>query len=156
VRFQRFDERYIVRLEAGESALQTLARLLEAERVDFANVSGAGAVEWVRLAYWNRETRQYEEREFDEQLEVVSFQGNMALKEGKPFLHLHGVFSRRDFSTIGGHVKEARVHPTLEVWLRTEDIPVRRSRDEPSGLELLDLPLGSPPAEGLPSWTRND
>jgi predicted DNA-binding protein with PD1-like motif len=50
------------------------------------------------------------------------------------------VFSRKDFTVLGGHVKEARAYPTLEVWLRTERIPVRRVRDEASGLELLDLP----------------
>jgi predicted DNA-binding protein with PD1-like motif len=50
------------------------------------------------------------------------------------------VFSRRDFSVVGGHVEEARVYPTLEVWLRTERIPVRRVQDEKSGLDLLDLP----------------
>jgi predicted DNA-binding protein with PD1-like motif len=103
-------------------------------------VSGAGAVEWARLGYWNPDTRAYEYRDFPEQLEVVSFQGDASLKAGEPFLHLHGVFSRRDFSTVGGHIKEARVRPTLEVWLRTEATPVRRARDVASGLDLLDLP----------------
>jgi predicted DNA-binding protein with PD1-like motif len=41
---------------------------------------------------------------------------------------------------LGGHIKEARVHPTLEVWLRAEDVPVRRAHDAASGLDLLDLP----------------
>jgi predicted DNA-binding protein with PD1-like motif len=147
VRFQRFGERYIVRLESGEHAVEALTRLLEAEDIEFASVSAAGAVGWLRLAYWNAETRQYEEREFDEQAEVVSFLGNAALKDGKPFLHLHAVFSRRDFSTFGGHIKEVRVHPTLEVWLRTEDIAVRRVKDESSGLDLLDLPSKPPSPE---------
>jgi predicted DNA-binding protein with PD1-like motif len=74
---------------------------------------------------------------------VVSFQGNAALKDGAPFLHIHGVFGRQDFSVYGGHVKEARVRPTLEVWLRTENVPVRRTRDEATGLDLLDLPQGT-------------
>lgn len=94
----------------------------------------------MRLGYWNAEARAYEYRELDEQLEVVSFQGNCSLRDGEPFLHLHGVFGRRDFSVLGGHIQEARVHPTLEVWLRTEDIAVRRARDPASGLDLLQLP----------------
>ncbi|MCA1647396.1 MAG: hypothetical protein LC797_18705 [Chloroflexi bacterium] len=67
-------------------------------------------------------------------------EGNSALKAGKPFLHLHGVFGRNDFSAVAGHIKEARVHPTLEVWLRSEEVAVRRSHDATSGLDLLDLP----------------
>jgi uncharacterized protein len=110
------------------------------EHIEFANVSAAGAVAWIRLAYWNATSRKYEEREFDEQLEIVSFQGNSSLKDNKPFLHVHGVFAREDFSTIGGHIKELRVHPTLELWLRTEDVPVRRVHEPATGLDLLDLP----------------
>ena len=140
MRFQQFGERYIVRFESGESVVEALSAFLSAESIEFANISAAGAVQSVRLAYWNAASRKYQERMFDEQLEVVSFQGNSSLKDGKPFLHIHGVFARPDFSTIGGHVKEARVHPTLEVWLRTEDVPVRRTHDDDSGLDLLDLP----------------
>ena len=140
MRFQRFGDRYIVRLESGEPVIETLTEFLLSERIEFANLSAAGAVRSVRLGYWNADTRAYEYRDLDEQLEVVSFQGNSSLKDGQPFLHLHGVFGRRDFSVVGGHIKEARVHPTLEVWLRTETIAVRRARDETSGLDLLDLP----------------
>jgi predicted DNA-binding protein with PD1-like motif len=140
VRFQRFDDRYIVRLESGEPVIETLARFLRAEQVEFANVSGAGAVQWVRLGYWNAKTQAYEYRELTEQLEVVSFQGNSSLKDAEPFLHIHGVFGRQDFTALAGHIKEARVHPTLEVWLRTEAIPVCRAHDAATGLDLLDLP----------------
>src|SRR5436190_9738180 len=103
---KRFGERFIVRLESDEALVDSLTGLLSEADVGFANISAAGAVEWARLAYWNADTRKYEEREFAEQLEVVSFQGNASLKNGKPFLHVHGVFARRDFSTIGGHVKD--------------------------------------------------
>jgi predicted DNA-binding protein with PD1-like motif len=140
VQFQQFDDRYIVRLESGEPVIETLTAFLRTEGVEFANVSAAGAVESVRLGYWNPSTRAYEYREVEEQMEVVSFQGNASLKDGEPFLHIHGVFGRRDFSVVGGHVKEARVHPTLEAWLRTESLPVRRTRDPATGLDLLDLP----------------
>jgi uncharacterized protein len=137
--FERFGERYVVRLESGEAAIESLLELLTKNDIGFANVSAAGAIRWARLAYWNADTRKYQEQEFTEQLEVVSFQGNASLKDGKPFLHIHGVFARPDFSTLGGHVKEVRVHPTMEVWLRTEDVPVRRLHDAELNLDLLDL-----------------
>lgn len=140
MRFQQFRDRYVVRLEMGEPVIERLVDFLRSERIEFANLSAAGAVQNVRLAYWNANTRSYEYRDFDEQLEVVSFQGNASFKDGEPFLHIHGVFGRKDFSTVGGHIKEARVRPTLEVWLRTEEIPVRRVRDKAIGLDLLDLP----------------
>ena len=139
MRFRRFDERYIVRLESGEPVIESLTRLLRSEGIAFANVSAAGAVRFARLGYWNPDSEAYEYREFNEQLEVVSFQGNASHKDGEPFLHIHGVFGRRDFSVLGGHVKEAHVHPTFEVWLRTEDVTVERAKDPATGLDLLAL-----------------
>jgi predicted DNA-binding protein with PD1-like motif len=143
MRFQRFGDRFIVRLMSGEPLIKTLTAFLERENVEFANLSAAGAVRSVKLAYWNATSGEYEPRQFDEQMEVVSFQGNASLKDDKPFLHLHGVFGKRDFSVVGGHIQEATVHPTFEVWLRTEDVPVRRAKDSASGLDLLDLPHGT-------------
>ncbi len=140
MRYQRFEDRYVVRIESGEPLIDTLTEFLRTERVEFASLSAAGAVSWVRLGYWNPRTHAYEYHEFDEQLEVVSFEGNSALKDGAPFLHLHGVFGRHDFTAVAGHIKDARIHPTLEIWLRTEDVPVRRIHDAASGLDLLDLP----------------
>jgi uncharacterized protein len=140
MRFQRFGDRYIVRLEAGEALFDTLTDFLRSEQIEFATLTAAGAVEWVRLGYWNPTSKSYESRDFSEQLEVVSFEGNSSLKDDKPFLHLHGVFGRRDFSVIGGHIKEARANPTFEIWLRTEDVPVRRVHEDATGLDLLDLP----------------
>ncbi|HKP52954.1 MAG TPA: PPC domain-containing DNA-binding protein [Chloroflexia bacterium] len=140
MQYQRFGGRYIVRLESGEAVIETLTGLLQAEGVQFASVSAIGAVRRAQLGYWNAATGEYEFRDFEEQMEVVSFGGNCSLKGGKPFLHIHCVLGRRDFSVIAGHLKEAEVHPTLEVWLRTEQSPVRRARDSESGLDLLDLP----------------
>ena len=140
MRFESFGNRYIIRLEKGEEVVETLKRFLASEGIGFGNFSAAGALQWIRLAYWNPTTRQYEYREMEEQLEVVSFQGNASRVDGDPHLHLHGAFGRKDFTVVGGHVKEARVNPTLEVWLRAEEIEVERKRDQDTGLELLDLP----------------
>jgi len=140
VRVQQFDHRYVVCLESGEALIETLTALLRGEQLAFATLTAAGAVSWVRLGYWDARRQAYEYREIEEQLEVVSFEGNASLKDGQPFLHLHGAFGRHDFTVLGGHIQEARVHPTLEVWLRVEDVPVRRRHDPSTGLDLLDLP----------------
>lgn len=55
-------------------------------------------------------------------------------------VHLHVALGRADLTVIGGHLREAIVLPTLEVWLRTEPVDVRRTKDPATGLDLLDLP----------------
>jgi predicted DNA-binding protein with PD1-like motif len=140
MRIQRFDERFIVRIEAGERVVASLLDFLRREGVGFANLSAAGALRSARIGFWKPDQRAYDYREFDEQLEVVSFVGNASVRDGEPFLHLHVALGRADLSVVGGHLDEAVVHPTIEVWLRTEDVDLQRRRDPATGLDLLDLP----------------
>ena len=138
MRVQRFDERFIVRIEAGERVVATLLDGLRREGVGFANLSRQGLS--ARLGFWKPDQRADDDREFDEQLEVVSFVGNASVRDGEPFLHLHVALGRADLSVVGGHLDEAVVHPAIEVWLRTEDVDLQRRRDPATGLDLLDLP----------------
>ena len=140
MRVQRFDERFIVRIEANEPVTATLLEFLKSANVGFANLSAAGALSSAELGFWDPDRLEYVYRAFEEQLEVVSFVGNASQREREPFLHLHVALGRSDLSVVGGHLREAVVHPTLEVWLRTEDVDVRRTRDAATGLDLLDLP----------------
>src|SRR5688500_12849223 len=132
MQFQRFDDRYMVRIESGEPVIETLTAFLREEGVGSASVSAIGAVRWAQLGYWNADTHEYEFQEFEEQMEVVGLAGNCSIREGEPFLHVHCALGKRDFSMLGGHLKEASVHPTLEVWLRTGEAPMRREREEAS------------------------
>jgi predicted DNA-binding protein with PD1-like motif len=84
----------------------------------------------------------------DQQVEVVSLLGNVARKDGKPKLHLHGAFGDRNAKTYSGHVVEAFVNPTLEVFLTDLGRELRRERDARTGLDLLVLEP-EPPEEPL-------
>ncbi len=139
MRFERFGHRLQVRLESGDAVMESLLRLMNAERIEYAAVTGLGAVRQVRLSYWNAETREYETHEIEEQLEVVSLVGNVTLNDHRPFLHLHISLGRRDLSVFGGHFNDAVAHPTLEVWVQPEDRPVHRAREEASGLARMQL-----------------
>jgi len=139
--YEQFTDSYLVRFEAGEEAVETLLKFASARNISFAMLSGAGAVESARLGYWNPESKNYQFRDFHEQLEVVSFQGNLSLNDDKPFAHLHGAFARPDYSVVAGHIKAATVFPTLELWVRPGDTPVRREKDPATGLDLMALSM---------------
>jgi uncharacterized protein len=139
MQYQKVGDAYILRLLSGERAIAAITEFLTDKGAGFASLSGIGAVRSVELAYWNASTEEYEHNAVSEQMEVVSLSGNCSIRDGKPFLHVHGVFGRRDFTTLGGHITEAEVHPTLEVWLRPDPTRILRSEDPSSGLFLLDL-----------------
>lgn len=140
MQYQRFDDRTQIRFESGDEFISSLTALAAAESIGFAVFSGIGGVRSARIAYFNIETREYETHELNEQFEVVSLIGNVALRDDKPFVHAHAGLGRKDLSMMGGHVMELVARPTIELWLRHEAASVSRAPDEESGLALLDLP----------------
>jgi predicted DNA-binding protein with PD1-like motif len=74
-----------------------------------------------------------------EQVEVLSLVGDIALDGDEPKVHAHAVLGRRDGSTVGGHLLEAHVRPTLEVVLVESPAYLRRLHDAASGIALIRL-----------------
>ncbi|MDG6988349.1 MAG: DUF296 domain-containing protein [Nitrososphaerota archaeon] len=127
----------IYSVRAGSRIPEDIASVAAREGIKTALVSGIGGVKEVKLAYFNQETRKYEEHDFREELEVTSLLGDITVKDGAPFLHLHGTFGRRDMSVLGGHVVSATVSPLLEfVITPTSNRAVRRF-DESVGLSVI-------------------
>jgi len=140
MRFQRFDSRYQLRIESGEEVGATLKAFFVTNGISFAQMTGLGAVKSATVAYWNSTKQEYETHALEEQMEVISLIGNVSIREGEPFAHIHLGLGRKDLSVIGGHFNAAVAHPMLEIWLTPIDGSVTRTLDESCGLFLMDLP----------------
>jgi uncharacterized protein len=140
MQLMRHGERVQLRFESGEQFSAPLLAWLAREGIGYATLTGLGAVRGATISYYVAATKQYETYEIAEQMEVVSLIGNVALREGKPFIHAHVALGKRDLSMIGGHLNDLAIYPTLEVWLRPEPEPVQRAFDESCGLWVMQLP----------------
>jgi predicted DNA-binding protein with PD1-like motif len=140
MRFQQFDSRFQLRIESGEEVGATLNQFFVANDISFAQITGLGAVRSATVSYWNSTIQQYETHPLEEQMEVVSLIGNVSIREGEPFAHIHLGLGRKDLALIGGHFNAAVAHPMLEIWLTPIDGIVTRTLDESCGLFLMDLP----------------
>jgi uncharacterized protein len=69
------------------------------------------------LAWGDPEVGAFKMIPVDEKCELISLLGHVAVRDGKPYVHLHAVVGFRDGSTKAGHVMEARVAPLAEVSL---------------------------------------
>lgn len=124
-------------LAKGADILDGLLGVMKQHHISAGIISGIGAVTEARLAYYNAETKTYEEKAFPEHLEVASLKGNISIKDNTVFPHLHAVLSRRDFTAIGGHL----LPKTYVFALEFEIIPFSgepfvRGFDEATGLFL--------------------
>jgi predicted DNA-binding protein with PD1-like motif len=121
-----------------------LTRLAEHQRLGASQVSAIGALSGATLGYFDRDARDYLKIPVQEQVEVLSLLGDIVDNAGKPALHAHVIVGRRDGTTLGGHLLEARVWPTLEVVVTSTPTHLRKRYDQETGLALISIPEPAP------------
>ncbi|MBL0918970.1 MAG: DNA-binding protein [Hydrogenophaga sp.] len=126
-------------LDRGDEVMATLHNFAVEHSLTASRVTAIGAFESATLGYFDWETRTYERIPVNEQVEVLSLVGDIALDGDKPKVHAHVVLGRRDGRAIGGHLLEARVRPTLEVMLIDSPDHLRRECDPVSGIALIRI-----------------
>lgn len=130
---------YFLVLDRGDELLESLTRFATETGTRAASFHGLGAVGVLTLGFYDLEAQKYERRSWEEDLEVASLVGNIAVVDGGPFPHVHGVFGLRDFSAIAGHVFEAVVSVTLELDVMTMPEAMQRSPVDFCDLKLIAL-----------------
>ncbi len=98
---------FVGRVSAGEDAAAAITRFVREKGVALGKVSGIGALRRVTLGYFDGERYHY--RKIDEAVEVAALEGNISLKDGEIFCHLHISVAIKDFSVFGGHLAESEV-----------------------------------------------
>lgn len=130
---------YIIRLDAGEKILESLRSLCEQDRIGAGVFQGLGAVGEAELGWFDRDAKDYRTIRIEEPCEIVSLHGNVSLLDGRPFLHCHIALADRTFGVRGGHLREGVVSAACEIVLTRFFEEIGRTKDERSGLYLLDL-----------------
>jgi predicted DNA-binding protein with PD1-like motif len=130
---------YSVVLDSGDEVMGSLNRFVLDESLDAAALTGIGAFSGAVLGYFDWERKDYLKNRVDEQVEVASLFGDVALgPENKPSLHIHCVLGRRDGRAVAGHLMEGHVRPTLEIVVTESPAHLRKRRDHESSLALID------------------
>jgi len=125
--------------DKNEEAKESLLRFATENELRGAQVTAISAFSDVMLGFFDREKKSYQEIPIKEQVEVLSFVGNIIEKDGKPMLHAHVVIGKSDGTAHGGHFLNGRVWPTLEMIITEMPVHLRRKKDEETGLPLIDL-----------------
>ncbi|MBW3668644.1 MAG: DNA-binding protein [Actinobacteria bacterium] len=127
--------------DKGDEVIAGLEEVARTAGVEGAGFTAVGAFERATLGYFDRDRMDYLRIPVEEQVEVLSLVGDIAVKDREPKVHAHVVLGRRDGAALGGHVLEAVVWPTLEVVVTETPPALRRRHDEQTGLALIDLTL---------------
>lgn len=131
---------FAIVLSTGDEAMVCLRAFAQKERVGGAQITAIGAFSRARLAYFDWETKCYQPIEVDDQVEVASLVGDIAVgPDGAASVHAHAVVGKRDGRALAGHLLEADVRPTLEIIVTEMPEHLCKATDAETGLALIKL-----------------
>ena len=136
---------FAIALETGDRLMDSITRFAADNGLAASEFTAIGALASARLAYFDPARRDYVHIPVEEQVEIASLNGRITRPEGgegDPHLHVHCVLSRRDGSAVAGHLVEAEVRPTAEVFVIDSPGELHRRIDPESGLAVIDPELG--------------
>lgn len=129
---------FVLVFDTGDELASGLSQFAQQHELSAASFKAIGGLSSVRLSWFSWETKKYEPSvTLDEQLELLSLIGDVALKDGKPAVHAHVVVGKKDGTAHGGHLMEAHVRPTCEVVLTESTTALQKVVDPESGLALI-------------------
>jgi uncharacterized protein len=123
--------------DKGDDFAPVLLHYAKRSAIGAATFHAIGAFRDATIAYWNAETKKYEDIAVAEQVEVVSMTGNITPSSEDFKFHAHVLLGKRDGSTVAGHFVRGIVYPTMEVYLTAWETSVQRKKDADTGLWLL-------------------
>jgi predicted DNA-binding protein with PD1-like motif len=129
---------FVLIFETRDEIAAVLKLFAKEQGLAGSSFKAIGALSFTRLGWFNWETKKYELASIlEEQVELLSLIGDIALKDGQPQVHL--VVGRRDGTAHGGHLLEAHVRPTCELILIESPAHLHKKFDPESGLALIQL-----------------
>ena len=120
----------LVSLERGEDLLDGLARAIDELGFETASIELIGGLDEAVVGYYDRGSKEYRPITATH-VEIASGLGNVSLRDGRPFVHLHLVVSGADGSALGGHALEGCLAFIVEAVIRPFKGAAPTRREQP-------------------------
>jgi len=128
---------YIGQLPLGADLYEGLAQIVQREDIRLGRIQAIGATTHAVVAYYDQIVRKYMPMEFAGGMEILSCNGNVSIRDGKPFVHVHIQLGDRQGKVFGGHVLPGTKIFACEVFIEEfEGEELTRVSDERTGLFL--------------------
>src|SRR5881227_3260275 len=129
---------YVIILAKGDEVMSGLTDFAKQNKVTSASFTAIGAFSRATVAWFDDSRKEFKLVPIEQQVEVVSMIGNIALSGDQPVVHAHVSVASSDGAVRGGHLINAFVFPTLELFMTVYPTPLHKQLDEATGLKLID------------------
>lgn len=131
---------FVLIFDVDDEITEVLKRFAADQHLGSSSFKAIGALSSAKLGWFNWNTKKYEvAADLNEQLELLSLIGDIALQDGKPQVHSHVIVGKYDGTAHGGHLLQAKVRPTCELVLTENPAELRKEIDPEVGLALIKL-----------------
>jgi predicted DNA-binding protein with PD1-like motif len=121
----------------GADLYDSISKICTEEDIKIGKVTALGAVTQAAVSYYDQKKKVYKPITFKKHLEILNCTGNVSLKDGKPFVHMHATFADSKGTVVGGHLTAGTVVFACELTIEElEGKAVDREFDENTGLNL--------------------
>lgn len=128
---------FIGQIPSGADLYESLTKIVVDEKIDLGRIIAIGATTHAVVAYYDQNEKKYMNMEFTGGMEILTCSGNVSLRDGKPFVHIHILLGDRQGKVFGGHVMPGTKVFACEVFIdEFEGEELQRTYDERTGLSL--------------------
>ena len=127
----------VLRFDEAEDVVGGVLDFVKEENIQGAWLSAIGSTKELEIAFYDSEQKEYMTKNFAETMELAVASGTLAILDGQPVIHWHGVLSRSDYSVIGGHISKMIANMTIEVFIHKLNESLSRTHDPKTGLNIL-------------------
>lgn len=124
-------------LPYGSDLYDGLTQLVQRENIRLGRIHAIGATTHAIVAFYDQNTKQYNPLEFPGGMEILGLSGNVSIRDGKPFVHVHILLGDAKGDVFGGHLLPGTKLFACEVTIdEYEGEELVRAQDERTGLHL--------------------
>jgi len=134
-------KQYAIVLGKGDEVMSGLTDFARQTKVTSANFTAIGAFSHATVAWFDDSRKEFKLIPIKQQVELVSMIGDIALSGEQPVVHTHVSVASPDGTVRGGHLINAFVFPTLELFMTVYSTPLKKQLDEATGLKVIDPSL---------------
>ncbi len=117
MRYAVTEDMAFLRLSDGEELHRSIAAACEEYSMDSAVIiGGIGMAKEITFGWYTGQ--EYIKERLEGTFEVASLSGDISIREGSTYPHIHAVFNGMDHRTVSGHVLKVVTFHNLEVFIR--------------------------------------
>lgn len=138
MQFEKEGNILVAKLDDGVDLFDSLRNIMDnIEEKCSVLISGIGMITDFKLGYYNSETGDYEWKEYNEPMELLSLSGSFTVNGS---VHIHAQVSGPDHDVKGGHLDGGRVFNVNEITMWVfNDIKMTRELDEVLEMTMLTV-----------------